>query len=91
MIKENYDKTCHYLKIKSKAKELETYSGYLPWIIQREIDLENYFNFLEKKGLYDKFKDRLSETRTASYQKHKEEFLQWISHNPEYQEFLIEE
>lgn len=79
-----------YLKIKSKAKELEEYQGYLPWMIQREIDLENYFNYLEKKGLLDKFKDRLSESKMLSYEKHKEEFLQWIDSNPEYSEFLIE-
>ncbi len=80
-----------YLKIKSKAKELEEYPGYLPWLIQREIDLENYFNFLEKKGLLDKFKNKLSQSMMLPYKKHKEEFIQWINHNPEYSEFLIEE
>ena len=80
-----------YLKIKSKAEELEKYPGYLPWIIQREIDLDNYHSNLEKKGLYDKFKDNLSESMMFSYKKHKEEFIRWINNNPEYSEFLIEE
>ena len=80
-----------HLKIKSKSKELEEYPGYLPWIIRREIDLENYYSHLEKYGLYDKFRDRLSESMMLSYVKHKEEFLGWIESNPEYSEFLIEE
>lgn len=79
------------LKIKSKAKELEKYPGYLPWFIQREIDLDNYHNNLEKKGLYEKFKDKISESKMASYKKHKKEFIQWIKDNPKYSEFLIEE
>lgn len=79
------------LKIKSKAKELETYSGYLPWIIIREIDFDNYYDQLEKKGLLDKFRDKLSESKMLSYKKHKEEFLLWINCNPEYSDFLIEE
>lgn len=79
------------LKIRSKAKELEEYQGYLPWIIQREIDLDNYHNNLEKKGLYNQLKDQLSESMMLSYKKHKEEFIQWINKNPEYSEFLIEE
>lgn len=79
------------LKIKSKAKELEEHPGYLPWIIQREIDLENYFNHLERKGLYDGFKDQLAESMMLSYEKHKEEFIKWIHDNPKYSEFLIEE
>lgn len=80
-----------YLKIKSKSKELESYPGYLPWIIQREIDLDNYHNNLEKKGLYNQLKDQLSESMMFSYKKHKEEFIHWINTNPEYSEFLIEE
>ena len=79
------------LKIKSKVQELEEYPGYLPWIIQREIDLENYYNHLKKKGIYNKFKDKLSESKMASYKKHKEEFIQWVNNNPEYSEFLIKE
>ena len=80
-----------YLKIKSKANELEKHHGYLPWIIRREIDLDNYNDNLVKNGLYDKLKDRLSESKTLSYRKHKEEFLLWIKLNPEYSDFLIEE
>lgn len=79
------------LKIKSKSKELEEYPGYLPWIILREIDLENYSDFLEKLGLWDKFRDKLSESKMASYDKHKKEFIDWINNNPEYSDFLIEE
>ena len=78
------------LKIRSKSLELENYSGYLPWIIRREIDLDNYQENLEKKGVYDNYKDELSESMMSSYKKHKEEFLLWIKSNPKYREFLIE-
>ena len=38
--------------IKEKAKELETYPGYLPAEVRSYVNTEKYYNSLKEKGLF---------------------------------------
>ena len=81
----------NYAKIKEDAEKLEKFPGYLPGIIQMEINVTNYFDFLKKEGLWDDLEKELYRSRRFSFQEHLDDFKKWVNNHPEYENYIIED
>lgn len=83
--------------IKEKAKELETYPGYLPAEVRSYVNTEKYYNSLKEKGLFEEVRAKEYEVRMLLHKEnfnrfnyHIYELKKWISENPQYSDFIIE-
>ena len=80
----------NHKEIQNKREELESYKGYLPSLIQMEIDYDNYIEFLKKEGLFDDLMIQLSKSRHFSRPKRESELKNWVNEHPEYSDFIID-
>ena len=76
-------------KVKSKKMELEKFPGFLPGLLDIDIDSYDWWQFLERKGLYNQVMEQREKTRHQSFEEDKLDLIHWCEENPQYADFII--
>lgn len=73
-----------------KKRELITFPGYIPFLIDQIIPPMERYDFLKKIGIYHEVSKELLRCRKYTNEQHLLEVKKWVNQNPQFKEFIIE-